>query len=86
MSRPLMWVLTKGGAWKCGPYLVVQRVDNKCWNVSALFEGPGNTEEDPQNSYIVIAMNCTTAEDAMREGAYFHMCVSHSIAKLEPVQ
>lgn len=86
MTRPLMWVLTKGGAWEAGPYVVVQRVDNKCWNVSALFEGPDNTEEEPQNSYIVIGMNCPTAEHAMREAAYFHMCVSHSIAKLEPIQ
>lgn len=86
MTRPLMWVLTKGGTWKAGPYRVRQRADNKCWNLSAFFEGPDNTDEEPQNSYIVIGTNCPTAEYAMRQAAYFHMCMSHSIAKLETMQ
>jgi hypothetical protein len=31
-GEPLIWSTTQGGAYECGEYLVVQRVDGKGWN------------------------------------------------------
>jgi DNA-binding transcriptional MerR regulator len=31
-GEPLIWSTTQGGAYECGEYLVVQRVDDKGWN------------------------------------------------------
>lgn len=64
------WTITKGGSWVAGPYCVTERVDNRGWNATALFEYTG--EPEPDNTYVTIALECELAVDAMRAAEKWH--------------
>ena len=62
-AESLVWEKTEGGAWKSGPYHVVERVDNLGWNAAALFESDAR-EGHERNFYCDIGQKFEGPEEA----------------------
>jgi hypothetical protein len=68
MNQILIWKQTDGGAWELGPYSVVERIDDKGWNASALIDSEeldiliGGTLEEAKNAVEQHARSAAASE------------------------